>query len=112
MRQRVTALSMVIAMSVLMLSTALPAHAFTNACGTGDHTGNTTTDEASAWWNSVNDPDCWVQVAAKCAVGVGGAGATWYWGSKKYIGSTSVYDCDWNSTQRELYTWGYGWGPQ
>lgn len=112
MKQRISRLLVVAVMAAsTLVITSAPAPAFTNACGTGGHTGNRTTELAQAWWNSVNDPDCWVRVAAKCDVSPSGPG-TWYWGGKAYIGQTSFYDCDWNSTQKELVTWGYGWGPQ
>ncbi len=113
MKKRISQLLaiMLFAGTILIAAAPAPAPAFTNACGSGGHTGNTTTERASAWWNSVNDPDCWVQAAAKCDVSPSGTG-TWYWASKKKLGFVSVYDCDWNITKEELVLWGYGWGPQ
>ncbi|MGH8874153.1 MAG: hypothetical protein ACRDVM_02715 [Acidimicrobiia bacterium] len=104
---------MVGALALALVATlAIPAVAFTNACGNGTHSGSYTNDDAWAYWNSVNDPDCWVQVAAKCGTTPTSGDATWYWGAKVYIGSTSYYDCDWNFSKTEIQNWGYGWGPQ
>lgn len=111
MRKKTIQLLVIAMIAGAALVVTAPAPAFTNACGTGGHTGNTTTEEARAWWDSVNDPDCWVRAYAKCDVSPSGNG-DWYGGWAAHIGYTSIYDCDWNDEANELVNWGYGWGPQ